>query len=91
MVCLKTEMKINGKHILRTFGWIIFALFLVIIGIGGLLYFKAESYINHNLSEFVAKKSDNKYQLSFHNIEFNYKPFSISVSNISFIDWDNCL
>ncbi|NQU55427.1 MAG: hypothetical protein HQ522_23160, partial [Bacteroidetes bacterium] len=76
-------MTITKKHILKIIGWTFFALFLLIIGLGALVYFKAESYINQNLSEFVANKSNDLYELSFDKIELKINPVSISVSDIS--------
>lgn len=73
----------TGKHILKIFGWIILAILLLIIGTGVLVFFKAESYLNQNFSEFVAKKSNNLYELSFDKIELKTIPFSLAVSDIS--------
>jgi len=76
-------MKISGKHILKTLAWIFLGFFLLIIGAGTLVYFKAENYINKNLSSIVAEKSQGLYELDFEKIEFNTKPVSVTVSAIS--------
>ena len=54
--------------------WIIFTLFLLIMGAGALVYFKAESYINKNLSNIVAEKSDGLYELAFEEIKLKRLP-----------------
>jgi hypothetical protein len=76
-------MKISGKHIFKIIGWIIFVLFLLIIGTGTFVYFKAESYINNNLSNIVTEKSDGLYELTFEEIKLEIKPVSVTVSAIS--------
>lgn len=73
----------TGKHILKIFKWIILALFLLIIGAGTLIYFKAENYINKNLSKIVEEKSFGLYALAFEKIDLTIKPISISISAIS--------
>lgn len=76
-------MTISKKHILRIIGWAILTVLLLIIGTGALVYFKAESYINQNLSDFVAEKSNNLYELSFSKIELEISPLTLSVSDIT--------
>ncbi|HKI88595.1 MAG TPA: DUF748 domain-containing protein [Draconibacterium sp.] len=73
----------TGKHILKIFGWIFLALLLLIVGTGTFAWFKAEDYINKNLTRIVDEKSNHLYQLSFSNIELKLTPVSVSVTNVS--------
>ena len=73
----------RGKHILKIFGWIVLALFLLIAGAGIFVWFKAEDYVNKNLSQIVDEKSNHLYRLSFNDIKLKLAPVSVSVTNIS--------
>ena len=75
----------NGKNMLKIFGWIILALLLLIIGAGTFVWFKAENYINENLTRIVDEKSNHLYKLSFSNIELKINPVSVSVTDLSLI------
>ncbi len=71
------------RYILKIIGWLFLFVFLIIIGAGTLVYFKAEDYINKNLSGFVEKKSNGLYHLDFENVKLQLKPVSITFSAIS--------
>lgn len=73
----------NKKHKFRIIIWLILALILLLAGAGIFAFFKAEKYINQNLSRIVKEKSDGLYTLSFSNIEFNIHQFSVSISDVS--------
>lgn len=73
----------NRKHIFIILGWIFLTLFLVLIGAGVFLYFKAESYINKNLAKIIEEKSSGLYKLSFSNLELDISTFSVIVSDVS--------
>ncbi len=77
------EMAKAKKYILRFFGWFFLLLFLAILGAGTFVYFKAESYINKNLSRFVDEKSNGLYQLDFDRIDLQFNPVSITISAVS--------
>ncbi|QGY42337.1 hypothetical protein GM418_01300 [Maribellus comscasis] len=70
------------KKILKIFAWIVLAFLLLITGAGIFVFFKAENYINKNLSEIVAKSSNQLYQLSFDKIDIELFPLSVIVSEI---------
>ncbi len=75
----------NGKHILKIVGWIVLALLLLLVGAGTFIWFKAEDYINQNLTHIVDEKSDHLYQLSFSNIELHVVPLSVSVTDLALL------
>ena len=77
------EMIKRKKYILKILGWSFLVLFVLIIAAGVFVFFTAENYVNKHLSEWVEKKSNNLYQLSFENIQLKLHPFSISVFDIS--------
>ena len=71
------------RYILKITGWLFLFLFLLVLGAGIVVYFKAENYINKNLSGIVDKQSNGLYQLDFDKIELQLKPLSITISAIS--------
>lgn len=73
----------TGKYIIKSAVWILITLFAVIIASGIFIYFMAESYIEKNLSEFVAEKSNNLYELTFEKIDLKLNPLTLTISQIS--------
>ncbi len=55
---------------------------LLILTSGIIVFFTAENYVNKNLTEWVARKSDNLYRLKFEDVQLDFQTLSISVSNI---------
>ncbi len=80
----KTRVKI-----LKITALIVLILLLLITGAGIFVFFKAENYINRNLSEIVARNSNQLYQLSFKKIELSAFPFSVKVSDIQLLPDEN--
>ncbi len=78
----------NRKHILKIVGWTFLALFVLLVGAGTLVWFKAEDYINKNLSQIVDEKSNHLYKLSFSDIKLQLTPFSVSVYDLSLVPDD---
>lgn len=76
-------MKKHKKYFLRIVGFILLVLFVLVIVLGVFVFFRAENYINKNLSGWVDRESKHLYELSFDNISIRYDPFSIVVSDIS--------
>ena len=72
---------------------IAFLLMLALLASVGfaLLYFGAQNYLNKNLSELVAKKSKGKYELTFDNLELNFKRWGIEINQVSFHPSDSIL
>ncbi|MBL7971705.1 MAG: hypothetical protein JNL03_09305, partial [Prolixibacteraceae bacterium] len=59
-------------------------LILIVLALSAFLYFEAQSYLNKNLSEFIAKKSKGKYELSFDNLELNFRHWGLEMNQVSF-------
>lgn len=78
------KMNKHKKYFFRISGFILLALFVFVFATGVFVFFRAENYINKNLSGWVDRESGHLYELSFNNIEIRYRPFSIVVSDISF-------
>lgn len=57
----------------------------------GLMYFKAQSYLNENLSEFIAKKSKGKYELTFDNLSINFGHWGFEIENVVFHPTDSII
>lgn len=55
----------------------------------GLLYFKAQSYLNENLSEYVSKKYNGKYKLTFDNLTISFIHFGFEIENVAFDPTDS--
>lgn len=73
----------KSKHIFKATGWFLLALIFLLFVAGGIVVFKAEEYINKNLANYISEKSNQLYEMSFDNIKLNFKPLSISVTDIS--------
>ncbi|MCD6354221.1 MAG: hypothetical protein J7L95_01610, partial [Prolixibacteraceae bacterium] len=73
----------KGKRILKIFAWFILSFFLIIIGAGVFVYFKAQPWLIGELSSVVEEKSDGLYDLSLDAIGLKLVPFSIEISGIS--------
>lgn len=72
------------KYRLKIIGLILLSIFFAIVIFASIYgYFNAEKYLNKNLSQIVADKTDNLYNLSFDEIELKTSPLSISVTKIS--------
>lgn len=83
------------KHIGRKIGRISATvlsgvLLMALIGLV-LLYLGAQSYLNRNLSEFVSKKSKGKYELTFENLEINFRSKGFEINQVSFHPSDSIL
>jgi hypothetical protein len=66
---------------------------LVVIVLAGfaLLYFEAQNYLNKNLAELVEKKSKGKYELTFENLEINFRHWGIEIYQVSFHPSDSII
>jgi hypothetical protein len=61
------------------------------LSLGVLLYLGAQNYLNKNLSEFVSKKSEGKYELTFETIEISFKHWGIELKQVSFHPTDSII
>lgn len=77
-------MKNFRKKIGRTMAAILSVLILIVLAACAFLYFEAQSYLNKNLSEFIAKKSKGKYELTFDNLELNFRHWGFEINKVSF-------
>lgn len=68
-------------------------LVLVLTALAGfaVLYFGAQNYLNKNLSELVEKKSKGKYELTFENLELNFRRWGIEINQVSFHPADSVI
>lgn len=64
---------------------VIFAsLIMIALASLALIYLGAQNYLNQNLSDFVSKKSKGKYELTFENLDINFKQWGFEISQVSF-------
>ncbi len=70
---------------------IFLALILIVLAGFGLIYFVAQSYLNKNISEFIAKKSQGKYELTFENLEINFSNWGFEINQVSFHPSDSII
>ena len=54
-----------------------------------LLYFKTQSYLNENLSAYISKKSNGKYELTFDNLKINFIHLGFEMNNVAFHPTDS--
>ena len=83
------KMAKRKKYIRKILIGFILTLFVLIIASGVFVYLTAESYVNKHLTEWVAKKTNNLYELSFETIHLKITPLSFSVSNVSLTSNDD--
>lgn len=57
----------------------------------GLMYFKAQSYLNKNLSDLVTKKSKGKYELTFDYLDINFRHWGFEIENVDFHPTDSII
>lgn len=81
----------TGRRVFKILGWIALITLLIAIGLDLVGWFKAQSYINKNLSEWVAEKSGNLYELNFSRIQLEIAPLSVSVSDVDFHPNENTI
>jgi hypothetical protein len=55
------------------------------------MYFKAQSYLNENLSELVSKKSKGKYELTFDNLKINFSRWGFEINKVAFHPTDSII
>lgn len=79
------------KKIFKILTIIILVLVLTTLSIVSILYFEAQSYLNKNLSEFVTKKSNGKYELAFQNLTINFNDWGFEIDEVSFHPSDSIL
>jgi len=81
-------MNSRKSKIFKTFGIILISLVVLIIG---LLYYKAQSYLNDNLSAYVSKKSKGKYELIFNDLQINFSHWGFQLNNVKFFPSDSII
>lgn len=57
----------------------------------GILYLKAQSYLNENLSAFISKKSQGKYELIFDNLSINYSHWGFEIEKVALHPTDSII
>lgn len=82
-------MQISRRKIFKILMITLFSLIVLLILSLGLLYFKAQSYLNENLSEFVSKKSKGKYELTFDNLKINFSHWGFEINQVAFHPTDS--
>lgn len=79
------------QKILKILSIILLSLILLGFVAFGVLYFKAQSYLNENLSEFISKKSKGKYELTFDNLYINFRHWGFEIENVAFNPTDSII
>ena len=63
---------------------------LIIVALG-LLYFKAQTYLNENLSGYISKKTKGKYELTFDNLTINFLHWGFEIENVALHPTDSII
>ena len=63
-------------------GWFLLCFFLIVIGSGIFVYFKAQKYINNNLSQWVYQKTKGTYDLQFENIGLSFRNWGVTIEKV---------
>lgn len=79
-------MKLPLPKLLKILVIILLSLILLTFG---LLYFKAQSYLNENLSDYISRKSKGKYELTFDNLTLNFIHFGFEINDVVFHPTDS--
>ncbi len=72
-------MKQMPKIFLKFFLWMALIVVIIITALSVYVYFTAQSYLNKNLSELVAKQTNNQYNFDFKTIELDISNFSLKI------------
>lgn len=84
-------MQIRRRKIYKILTIILLSLTLIASSIFGLMYFKAQSYLNENLSAFIYKKSNGKYELTFENLSINFRQWGFEIEQVAFHPSDSLI
>ncbi len=84
-------MQNRKRKILKILSVIPLSLILIVSAAFGLMYFKAQSYLNENLSAFIFKKSKGKYELTFDNLNINFSHWGFEIENLAFHPSDSLI
>ena len=84
-------MQTRGRKILKVLSIILLGMILLTLAAFGLMYFKAQSYLNNNLSTFISKKSKGKYELTFDNLNINFRHWGLEMENVVFHPTDSII
>ncbi|MDO9615286.1 MAG: hypothetical protein Q7J86_12285, partial [Bacteroidota bacterium] len=84
-------MQIRRQKILKIATVILVSVIVITAVTFGLIYFKAQSYLNENLSAFIHKKSKGKYELTFDNLSINFRHWGIEIEQVAFHPSDSLI
>lgn len=84
-------MKPAKNRLFRSAVTILTVLVLLLCAAFAVLFFGAQNYLNKNLSDFVAKKSKGKYELTFDNLNISFRHWGIEIDDVSFHPTDSIL
>lgn len=84
-------MQIRRQKIIKIVSVILVSVLLIAAVTFGLIYFKAQSYLNENLSAFIHKKSKGKYELTFDNLSINFMHWGIEIEQVAFHPSDSLI
>ncbi|MDP2339263.1 MAG: hypothetical protein Q8N05_22950 [Bacteroidota bacterium] len=79
------------KKILKITAAILSGLILIAIAGFVFLYFETQSYLNKNLSGYIENKSKGKYELTFENLEINFKYWGFDINHVSYHPSDSII
>lgn len=84
-------MQIRRQKILKIATVILVSVIVITAVTFGLIFFKAQSYLNENLSAFIHKKSKGKYELTFDNLSINFRHWGIEIEQVAFHPSDSLI
>jgi len=73
----------------KRFKIVVIILLSLILLAFGLLYFKTQTYLNENLSEYISIKSNGKYELTFEKLNINFFHLGFEMKNVNFHPTDS--
>jgi len=79
------------QKIMKIITAVLSGLILIVLAGFALLYFEAQNYLNKNLSELVEKKSKGKYELTFENLQINFRHWGLEINQVSFHPSDSII
>ena len=84
-------MQIRRQKIVKIVSVILVSVILIAAVTLGLIYFKAQSYLNENLPAFIYKKSKGKYELTFDNLSINFWHWGLEIEQVVFHPSDSLI
>jgi hypothetical protein len=84
-------MQKQKRKIGKILSVILLSLTIILIAASVYLIYHTQSYLNENLSGFVAKKSKGKYELKFDNLDINFRSWGFDIGQVTFQPTDSII